>query len=322
MPAIPGSSYRPPILMGNGHLQTIFPSVFRKVRGVSYIRQRLWTADGDFVDLDWSTVGARRAVLIAHGLEGSSGRSYVLGMVKALNRRGWDAAVWNFRGCSGEPNRRPRFYHSGDTQDLDLVLRSITDARHYDGLAMVGFSLGGNVILKYLGERAERVDQAIRAVVAFSVPCDLASGAVKMALPSNALYMKRFLRMLHQKVRDKMELLPGEIDDADFHLMRTFKDFDERYTAPLHGFESAEDYWRRSSSRPLLRRIAIPSLLVNALNDPFLGPECYPREEARLSDRFFLETPASGGHVGFVSCNHDGEYWSERRAADFLEHFR
>jgi len=322
MPLISESSYRPPLLLSNGHVQTILPSLFRKVNGVSYARERIATPDGDFVDLDRSLVGSERVAVIAHGLEGDSERAYVRGMVKALNRRGWDGVAWNFRGCSGEPNRRLRSYHSGDTADLEVVLGSVLNGGSYERAALVGFSLGGNVILKYLGERGERVDHRVHAGVAFSVPCDLAAGAFKMALPSNRLYMRRFLRMLHEKIRAKMELFPGEIDDADFDRMRSFKDFDERYTAPLHGFESAEDYWRKASSKPSLNHIAVPTLLVSALNDPFLAVECFPREEAKRSGCFFLETPASGGHVGFVSCNHDGEYWSERRAVNFLENLR
>jgi predicted alpha/beta-fold hydrolase len=270
------------------------------------------------VDLDWSLAGATRLALVAHGLEGNSTRPYILGMVRALNRRGWDAVVWNFRGCSGEPNRTLRFYHSGDSQDLHSVLSSILQGNSYQKLALIGFSLGGNIIMKYLGERGRQLNPKLQAGVAFSVPCDLASSAVKMSNPANMLYMKRFLRMLHEKVRAKVRMFPGEIDERGFHSIRSFKEFDERYTAPLHGFRSAEDYWEKSSSKPFLGRIGVPTLLVSALDDPFLSPPCYPYREALSNPCLFLETPETGGHVGFVSFNPDDEYWSESRALEFL----
>jgi len=319
MPLIHTSSYRPPLFFANGHLQTIFPTFFRHVEGVSYCRERIATPDGDFLDLDISSIGADRAAIVAHGLEGNSQRSYVLGMIRALNRRGWDGVAWNFRGCSGEPNNKLRFYHSGDTGDLGTVLECLIERERYKSLVLIGFSMGGNMVLKYLGERAEGISEKIRAAVAFSVPCDLASSARKMALPTNSIYMKRFLQMLHLKIQAKMKLFPGEIDDCDYRLIRNFRDFDSRYTAPLHGFKSAEDYWHKAGSKLFVHKIAVPALLVNALNDPFLSAPCYPYEEARSSSRFFLETPVSGGHVGFISFNNSGEYWSESRAMEFLE---
>jgi predicted alpha/beta-fold hydrolase len=276
------------------------------------------TPDDDFLDLDWSHAGGTGLALLAHGLEGSSTRPYILGMVRALNRRGWDTVVWNLRGCSGEPNQRLRFYHSGDSQDLQTVLTSILQDNGYQKLALIGFSLGGNIVLKYLGEQARQLNPKLKACVAFSVPCDLASSAVKMGNPANTLYMKRFLRLLHQKIRAKMQLFPREIDDREFHRIRSFKEFDERYTAPLHGFKSAEDYWAKASSKPFLACIAVPTLLVNSLDDPFLPPPCYPYQESLNNPCLFLETPAAGGHVGFVSFNVTGEYWSESRAAEFL----
>jgi uncharacterized protein len=318
MPIVQTSSYRPPLFFRSGHAQTIFPNIFRRVEGVTYLRRRIRTPDDDFLDLDWSLVGETRLALLAHGLEGNSTRPYILGMVRTLNRHGWDTVVWNFRGCSGEPNQKLRFYHSGDTQDLHTVLNSILQGNSYQKLALIGFSLGGNIVLKYLGEQAQRLNPKVQAGVTFSVPCDLASSAVKMGRPANTLYMKRFLCMLHEKVRVKARLFPGKIDERGFHRMRSFKEFDERYTAPLHGFMSAEDYWVKSSSKPFLACIAVPTLLVNALDDPFLPLPCYPYQESLSNPCLFLETPETGGHVGFVSFNMDGEYWSEFRAAEFL----
>ncbi|HBZ55867.1 MAG TPA: alpha/beta hydrolase [Syntrophobacteraceae bacterium] len=321
MPVIAYSDYHPPWFLRNGHVQSIVPILCRRVNGVEYKRQRLDTPDDDFLDLDFSLVGADRIAVVSHGLEGSSDRPYVRGMVRALNRSGWDAVAWNFRGCSGEPNRQLRFYHSGDTEDLHTVVSHILAEGHHSLIALIGFSLGGNITLKYLGERGVTVDPRITAAVALSVPCDLTTAAVTMSSSCNTVYMKRFLRMLHLKIQWKMQQFPGAIDDRDFQGIRTFHHFDERYTAPMHGFQSAVDYYEKASSLPFLARISIPTLLVNAADDPFLSPSCYPRDVARNQANLFLEVPAFGGHVGFMNWSADGEYWSERRATEFLRNW-
>jgi hypothetical protein len=300
-------------------VQSIAPILVRRVAGIKYQRIRIETPDNDFLDLDYSCVGARRVGIVSHGLEGDSSRPYVLGMVRALNRRGWDAVAWNFRGCSGEPNRLLRSYHSGDTQDLHTVISSVLALGHYTQLALIGFSLGGNIALKYLGERGSDVASQIIAAATFSVPCDLTSASHAMSRPSNAIYMTRFLTMLHRKIRWKMELFPGAIDDRGYRKIHTFKDFDNCYTAPLNGFQDAEDYWQKASSKPVLADITVPSLLVSAADDPFLAPACYPLDAALENPNLFLEVPPHGGHVGFVTLSQDGTYWSEQRATDFLE---
>lgn len=311
------SSYQAPLFVFNGHLQTIFPSLFRKVEGVSYRRERIETPDGDFLDLDWSESGSGKIAIISHGLEGNTSRSYMLGMAKALNRAGWDALPWNYRGCSGEPNRKLRSYHSGATEDLDVVISHVISQKRYEQIALIGFSLGGNITLKYLGERGEAVPSLIKKAIVFSVPCDLASSSRKLAALSNRIYMRRFLRMLHEKIKARMIIMPG-LDDSGFKKIKDFKGFDDRYTAPLHGFADAEDYWRQASSKPFIPQITIPTLLINARNDPFLSQECFPIEEAKHNPNFYLEMPHAGGHTGFVEFNEDGEYWSEKRAVEFL----
>jgi len=185
-------------------------------------------------------------------------------------------------------------------------------------MALIGFSLGGNLTLKYVGERGAELDPRIKAVVAFSVPCDLHSGSLALARFANRIYMRRFLVSLHGKIQDMMKIMPGKIDDVGYEQMRSFKEIDDRYTAPIHGFADAEDYWRKCSCKPYLRNIQIPTLLVNARNDPFLADPCYPIAEAKENPNLYLEIPASGGHVGFISFNPAGEYWSETRAAAFL----
>ncbi|MEW6531058.1 MAG: alpha/beta fold hydrolase [Thermodesulfobacteriota bacterium] len=319
MPVVSLSSYVPPRFFANAHVQTIYPTLLRRVRGIQYARERIDTPDGDFVDLDTSKVGAEKAAIILHGLEGDSSRAYILGMARALNRKGWDALAFNFRGCSGESNRTLRFYHSGETGDLQTVISHVIEKGGYTCLALVGFSLGGNVILKYLGERGQELSGRIWKAVVFSVPCDLASCSVKLGEPRNRIYMKRFLRMLRAKVRMKMELMPDLIDDDGYDLITNFKEYDDRYTAPMFGFKDAYDYWEKASSKPFLRNIAVPTLMVNAADDPFLAKECYPVEEAQHNPALFLEIPKNGGHVGFVAFNRDWEYWSESRALQFLE---
>ena len=211
-----------------------------------------------------------------------------------------------------------RFTHSGATEDLQTVISHLAATRKYDEVALMGFSLGGNLTLKYLGERGLELDPRIKKAVAFSVPCDLQFGSLQLAGFTNQIYMRHFLYSLRQKIRAKMKVLPGKISDGNYDQLRSFKDFDDRYTAPIHGFANAEDYWRQCSCRPLLNKISIPTLLVNARNDPFLAEPCFPISEAESNSNLLLEMPASGGHVGFVTFNPQGEYWSESRAVSFL----
>ena len=319
MPVITPSSYRPPIGFGSGHAQSIYPAVFRRVKNVTARRERIDTPDGDFLDLDWSPRVRRRLAVLSHGLEGSSSQPYIQGMATALCARDWDCLAWNFRGCSGEPNRSVGSYHSGATGDLQVLLDHVFNTTDYEEVALVGFSLGGNITLKYLGDQRGEIDPRICAAVAFSVPCDLASSAGKMAGFAQRIYMRRFLKTLRAKIRQKMEAFPGKVVDHGLDAMRTFRQFDEKYTAPLNGFDGALDYWARCSSKPVLGKIRVPTLLVNAQDDPFLAQACHPYEEAAGSDQFFFENPQGGGHVGFVPRDRAGEYWSETRAAEFLE---
>ncbi|MDP4720347.1 MAG: alpha/beta fold hydrolase [Akkermansiaceae bacterium] len=315
MPLIPESTYRPPSWLRGGHWQTVHPVLFRRVEKVTTRRERLELDDGDFLDLDWSGNSADKLAVISHGLEGSSQATYVQGMAKAFIKRGWDVLAWNMRGCSGELNRLPSFYHSGKTEDLDLVIRHAQKVHPANSIDLIGFSLGGNLTLKYVGERGKDIDPMIRRAVAFSVPCELSCCSRTLEEKANRLYMERFLKTLRRKVVEKERVFPGELDVGRVEGIRTFAGFDGRFTAPLHGFRDAEDYWNRSSCRRVLADIAIPSLLVNAANDPILGADCYPEEEARSSSKFHFEIPKNGGHCGFGA---GGEYWSESRAVQFL----
>ncbi|MCF3648951.1 YheT family hydrolase [Synoicihabitans lomoniglobus] len=313
------STYRAPWGCANGHVQSIVPALWRRVPAVPMERVRIATPDDDFIDLDCVREGSGRVAIISHGLEGNSRQPYVQGMARALVKRGWDVIAWNCRGCSGEMNRRLRFYHSGASEDLAVVVDHALANSSWRRVALVGFSLGGNMTLKYLGERGAAVDPRIHAAATFSVPCDLAASSVRLGHWSNRLYMERFMRTLRGKVLAKAVNYPAELDTTHLAAMRTFKNFDDRYTAPLHGFTSAEDYWHRSGSVKFLAAIRVRSLLVNAHDDPFLAGECFPGNIADASEHFHLETPRHGGHVGFITRGASGEYWSETRAAEFLE---
>ena len=322
MPLVAESSYQPPFYLFNGHLQTIIPSLWRTVPDVAYERERLELPDGDFLNLDWSRQPASwhtyGLALVSHGLEGDASRPYVRGMVRALNRAGLDALAWNYRSCGGEMNRLLRSYHLGDTDDLDLVLRHALATGRYQRVYLVGFSAGGNVTLKYLGETPSRVPAEVQRAAVFSVPTDLRASSVYISRPQNQVYLRRFLKSLRLKVRAKAELLPGQINLEGIEELRDFQEFDNRYTAPMHGFDSADTYYRYASSGRYLSGIQVPTLLVNAQNDPFLPASCFPREMAAESPFVFLETPPEGGHVGFPEGSPDGEYYSERRAVAFL----
>jgi len=318
LPRVEPSSYRAPRLLRDGHAQTVFPTLQRRVPEPPYSRRRIDLSDGDFVDADLSSVGARRVVVISHGLEGHSRRPYVLGMARAFNAAGWDVVAWNFRGCSGEPNRLLKFTHSGSSQDLAEVIDAVLACGRFEKLVAIGFSLGGNLTLKYLGERGRDLPRAVVGGVAFSVPTDLRGSAERMGRLENRLYMRRFLSDLRARMAAKAAQFPGRVSLEGYSDIRDFRGFDERYTAPLHGFANADDYWARSSSNAYLGGLRVPALLVNAQDDPFLSEACFPRALADANPCFHLEAPEHGGHVGFVTLGSDA-YWSERRAVEFAE---
>lgn len=319
------STYSPPPLLTSGHLQTLYATIIRRVDFAYDRRERIETPDGDFLDLDWvaaRTNGRRtrasdRVAVLTHGLEGSTDGPYVRGMAGALARRGWDVCAWNLRGCSGEPNRHAATYHSGKTEDLSCVISHVLDQGYGRG-ALVGFSLGGNLTLKYLGERSRRIDDGIHAAVTFSVPVDLKASARQIGRLTNWHYAQYFLRSLKEKIQQKAAQHPDTVQTDAFEHIRTLRDFDDAYTAPLNGFRNANAYYRAASSKSVLSKITLPTLLVNAANDPFLSDSCYPVDLAAEHPHFSLEVTENGGHVGFVSFTASGEYWSERRAASFL----
>lgn len=319
MPIIQDLDYQPPTFLFNGHLQTIIPSQMRIVRGVTYNRSKIRTEDGDFLLLDWSRQGFDKLVIISHGFEGDSKRAYMRGMVRAFNRAGYDALAWNFRSCGGEMNDTLRFYHSGATYDLDLLLHYVSENFHYKEIVMVGFSMGGNLTLKYLGEHKEHLLPAIKKAVTFSVPLDLSSCAKKISTSENFIYSWRFLSSLRVKIRQKAKLMPDLLSAKHLDKIKTLTDFDNFYTAPLHGFKDAEDYYTQCSSLHFLDTIKIPTMIVNAWNDPFLSEKCFFHADNLPSNMIYFAAPTAGGHCGFMQKNvkKDENFWSENLAVAF-----
>lgn len=315
MPIIDSRYSHPPLYLFNGHLETIVPSMFRKIDGV-YKRERLELTDGDFLDLDWMQGNSDKLVIISHGLEGNSERHYSRGVAHYFHQRGWDALAWNCRGCSGEMNRLPRFYHHGATEDIAAVIDHAIQKK-YKEIALVGFSMGGSMSLKYLGERKDKVPSEIKSAVVFYVPCDLASSARELDKPNKKFYLNRFLKKLEKKIRSKSMKFPEQISVNGLENIKTFREFDNRYTAPLHNFIDADDFYSKASSAQYIPFIQIPTLIVNALNDPFLPDACYPFDMAKTHAYVHLETPERGGHVGF-SLAGKKENWMEVRSFEFV----
>ncbi|REG88278.1 YheT family hydrolase [Algoriphagus antarcticus] len=315
MPLLENSNYTRPKWLFNGHLETIYPSLFRKVSVPSPIKERISTTDGDFLDLDWYRQNKSKLVIISHGLEGNSTRAYMLGMVNAFLKQDYDVLTWNFRSCSDEMNKQVIFYHSGATYDLDLVVNHAYD--NYEEINLVGFSLGGNLTLKYLGEKGDGNSKLHRGV-GISVPLHLGSSSQKISETENTLYSKRFLRSLKEKVIEKSGAHPGQIPVETLRNIKTLADFDDFFTGPLHGFADAKEYYEVNSSLYFLDQIKVPTLVLNALNDPFLSEQCFPKTLAKSLDKVYLEFPKHGGHVGFSPENSSKSYYSEQRAVEFI----
>jgi hypothetical protein len=316
--------FRPAWWLPGAHGQTVAGRYLRERTGVHYRRERMETEDGDFVDLDWATVdgvplpSTAPLVLLVHGLEGSANSSYMLESCRALAERGVRAVAMNFRSCSGEPNRLPRFYHAGDTADLAAVLRHLRAAGPAATLGALGFSLGANVLLKYLGERGE--GSAVRAAAAVSVPFDLMAGALHMdASFMGRRYTEALLKSLRRKFGDRAEQIGGRCDAPRALASRSFRDFDDAVTARLHGFRDVEDYYGSSSSAQFLHAIRVPTLLVHAADDPFVPPRVIPREAVEANPHLAAVFTEHGGHVGFIQGKPWApEFWAEREAARFL----
>ncbi len=318
-PRLRSAPYRAPTWLPGAHAQTIYPLLIKSA-APAYRRERWDTPDGDFIDLDWidGPPGAPLVVLF-HGLEGSSHSHYAREVMQAVAAHGLCGVVPHFRGCSGELNRMPRAYHSGDYLEIDWILRRLQALHPQRPRFAAGVSLGGNALLKWLGKSGADAVAVVDAAAAVCAPLDLTAAGESLGRGFNRLvYAQNFLQTLKRNALAKLVRHPGLLDRERVLAARTLYDFDDAVTAPLHGFRSASDYWVRASSKPWLRRIRVPTLIVNARNDPFLPAAALP-SETQVSKYVTLEYPAQGGHVGFVSGPPPGRlHWLPERVLSFF----
>jgi len=314
MATIQPSAFRPAWWLPGPHLQTIWPSLTRRRPKLVLQRERVELADGDFIDLAMGS-GAGPTVVVIHGLEGDIRSHYAGATLAALAAAGLRPVFMYLRGCSGEPNRLPRAYHSGASDDLAAVLAHLANGSSGPPLAAIGFSLGGNLLLKHLGETAEPL---IRGAVAISVPFVLRDAMLRLNIGLSRIYRRHLMNRLRASYRRKQAVV-AQLPALDLDAMRDFFDFDDQVTAPLNGFAGAEDYYARCSCRPFLRHIRTPTLILHALDDPFMFPHSIPRAD-ELGPEVCLELSPHGGHVGFVAgCKPwRPDYWLEGRMLAFL----
>lgn len=325
MPVLTNHTYKAPFWLPGGNAQTIGPRVFCRLPRLSLFREHIETPDDDFFLVDWAFASGSpskrsgKIAILTHGLEGDSTRSYMRAMALELTTSGWDVLLRNMRFCGSGINRQPPFYHSGETRDLGWCVE-LCEHRGYAHIGLVGFSAGGNQVLKYLGEQGAGLSSSVVSGVGISVPCDLTGCSVVLGQPSKKIYMEYFLKTLRGKIRQKHAMYPEIFPLEPLDTITTFKAFDDTYTAPLNGFKNAEDYWKKASSLPVLEAITVPALLLNARNDPFLSESCFPVAEATRNPNLFLLMPETGGHVGFP-----GPFgkipggWLEKTVAAFLD---
>ncbi len=311
------SIYKPPAIFRNGHFSTIYSSKLRIPPKVIQNRERINLPDGDFIDLDWSFSGkdSRLLTLLLHGLEGNAQRTYIKGAANYLNLKGYDTVALNYRGCSGESNRLYKSYTAGATDDLETIILHILNHYQYDKIILNGFSLGGNLMLKYLGERSS-IPKEIKKAIAVSTPLSLDKSLEELNKKHNKLYTTVFLISLKKKLKEKCRQFPEYITEADFKRIKSLLDFDNIYTSKAHGFIDAYDYYHKNSCLQFLPEIKIPVMMINAQNDSFLSPSCYPIALSKKQANIFLEIPKYGGHVGFYDKKN--VYYSEKRTAEFI----
>ena len=311
--------YHAPAWLPGGNLQTIYAGLYAPRPRVRYRRERWDTPDGDFIELDWiATQPGRPLLVLFHGLEGSAQSHYALAIMNALEAHQWNGVVVHFRGCSGEPNRLARAYHSGDAAEINWVLRRLRE-QHDSKFFAAGVSLGGNALLKWLGEQGEAAHEVVMAAAAASAPIDLAAGGHALGRGFNLVYTKMFLATLKRKSLHKLRHFPGAFDEGALRRSRNLYEFDNAVTAPLHGFRDTDDYWSRAASKPGLVNVRVPALVLNAKNDPFVPATSLPTQ-AQVAACVTLEQPAQGGHVGFVSGRFPGNIaWLPKRFIAFFE---
>ncbi|CAM1362598.1 conserved hypothetical protein [Tenacibaculum sediminilitoris] len=311
--------FSPRLPFRSAHFNTVYRPLFMKDI-INYERKRITTWDADFIDLDFSFIGSKTLVLLIHGLEGSSESNYMITTSNHLNNRGFDTVCMNLRGCSGEDNLLLETYHSGKTDDVDFVIKHLNSNYNYENIVIIGFSLGGNLTLKYLGEYSD-IPSSVKGGITVSVPVDLTSSQAELNKLKNKIYLSEFLRTMKLKLLQKAEKFPNfELNKELLFKASKFRHLEKQYTVPVFGFKSSEDYWQKASAKPFIPEIKVPTLLINALDDSFLSQECYPIKEAKEMKNFHLITPNYGGHVGFMSSFSNTENrWLEKQIAQFIK---
>lgn len=310
--------FHPPWWIRNPHLQTLWPYVFKSHYSLELIPERLELPDGDFIDLLWTNNKSKHIVIVIHGLEGSVHSHYVPRILSAIKDHHWCGLFMHFRGCSGEHNRLPRSYHSGDTGDIKFLIESLHKRYPQSSISAIGYSLGGNALLKYLGE--DTTDKRLQCAVSVSVPFDLDIGARRLEKGLSRIYQRYLIRKLQKKCINKFQKISPPVNISNIKNLKTFRQFDDQITAPLHGFSGVDDYYNRSSSRQFLKSIHCPTLIIHAKDDPFMTDESIPTQ-SELSKHITLELSEHGGHVGFVSGQYPWktEYWLEKRIPEYIK---
>ncbi len=317
MPVIT-SKYRVKGLHSSMHFSTIFNNTVRKVKVTYDKRERVELPDGDFLDIDWKHSNAKtnKVIICMHGLEGNSTSKYMLAMAKYGSEKEYDVVNVNFRGCSGEPNRLFRAYHAGATEDLEAVLDHVLKQKKYESIYIKGFSLGGNLTMLYAGMN-KNIPKEVKAIMAVSSPNFLKACCDQQTKRQNMLYAKNFLITMKKKLKQKHEAFPNQLSLASIKKVKTLTDIDNIYTSKAHGFKDAFDYYEKCSSHQYMDNIKVPTLLINAKNDSFLSPKCFPLQAAKNNPNFYFESPKVGGHLGFY---YGGKMtYNETRAFEFFE---
>jgi predicted alpha/beta-fold hydrolase len=313
----------------NSHASTIYASLLRAwMPRVKFERERLELSDGDFIDLDWSKKSNRitqkneikKLIITVAGLEGKSNSLYSRAAIRFFNKKGWDAIGMNYRGCSGEPNRLLRGYHMGASDDLKATVEHAIRTHGYNEIVLLGYSLGGNLALKYIGEEGEGLAKEVVSCVTFSVPKDIQKSDERLNKWYNWHYLKWFMLPLNIKANRKKKRYPEALKSyKGFFMSGNFVYFDTHFTAPANGFKTVQDYWKASSCDPVLKNITIPTLVVSSLNDTFISENCYPIAAAKQNLNLYLEMPKYGGHCGYIRNAIEKSWWMEERALDFVE---
>jgi len=323
MAILKDNTFNPSYLFRNKHFNTIYRTLFKNIKSykVNYKRQRIDTPDKDFIDLDISSVNSKHAVIAIHGLEGSANSLYILSLAKYLKHQNIDVIAVNLRGCSGEDNKHLYAYHSGFTQDLECILNYISKNYNYQSISLVGYSLGANLVIKYMGEKGLNTPKNLSCCIAVSAPCNLEDSSIVLSKKSNFIYMQSFLKSLKKKALLKFKKFPNhKLNKKKIKASKNFADFDNYFTAPVFGYKSAQDYWHTNSCRQFIKSIKTPTILITSLDDPFFGEDSYPFKEAKNHQYFDMLTTKYGGHVGYnTSFKNVENLWSEKFITTYIK---